>query len=190
MIKQVIVMRTDLNMRKGKMIAQGAHASMKVFFDRIDISFMAGFMKINGMTPIDRDFRPVLNNIDFTDNMIEWMNGSFTKIVVKCDSLDELLNLKKQADEVKIVNALIVDSGATEFKEECKECGGNGWKRWNDFENCAGHDSTSLVIDDTRYTCDKCEGTGKINKLTITCLAIGPDEAERINRITGHLKLL
>ena len=25
--KQVIVMRTDLNMRKGKMIAQGAHAS-------------------------------------------------------------------------------------------------------------------------------------------------------------------
>ena len=31
--KQVIVMRKDLNMRKGKMIAQGAHASMKVFFD-------------------------------------------------------------------------------------------------------------------------------------------------------------
>lgn len=31
--KQVIVMRTDLKMRKGKMIAQGAHASMKVFFD-------------------------------------------------------------------------------------------------------------------------------------------------------------
>ena len=33
-IKQVIVMRTDLGMRKGKMIAQGAHASMKVFFER------------------------------------------------------------------------------------------------------------------------------------------------------------
>ena len=28
-------MRTDLNMRKGKMIAQGSHASMKVFFDRM-----------------------------------------------------------------------------------------------------------------------------------------------------------
>lgn len=26
--KQVIVMRTDLNMRKGKMIAQGSHASI------------------------------------------------------------------------------------------------------------------------------------------------------------------
>jgi peptidyl-tRNA hydrolase len=30
--KQVIVIRTDLNMRKGKMCAQAAHASMKVFF--------------------------------------------------------------------------------------------------------------------------------------------------------------
>lgn len=27
-MKQIIAMRTDLNMRKGKMIAQGAHASM------------------------------------------------------------------------------------------------------------------------------------------------------------------
>lgn len=27
-VKQVIVMRKDLNMRKGKMIAQGAHASV------------------------------------------------------------------------------------------------------------------------------------------------------------------
>ena len=27
-MKQMIVMRTDLNMRKGKMIAQGAHASL------------------------------------------------------------------------------------------------------------------------------------------------------------------
>ena len=31
--KQVIVIRKDLNMRKGKMIAQGAHASMKVILD-------------------------------------------------------------------------------------------------------------------------------------------------------------
>ena len=32
--KQVIVMRKDLGMRKGKMIAQGAHASLKVLTDR------------------------------------------------------------------------------------------------------------------------------------------------------------
>lgn len=35
--KQVIVMRKDLNMRKGKMIAQGSHASMAVILDELDI---------------------------------------------------------------------------------------------------------------------------------------------------------
>jgi PTH2 family peptidyl-tRNA hydrolase len=34
--KQVIVMRKALNMRKGKMIAQGAHASMKVILNLMD----------------------------------------------------------------------------------------------------------------------------------------------------------
>ncbi|MFW6312039.1 MAG: peptidyl-tRNA hydrolase [Nanoarchaeota archaeon] len=33
--KQVIIIRKDLNMRKGKMVAQGAHASMAIFFDMI-----------------------------------------------------------------------------------------------------------------------------------------------------------
>jgi PTH2 family peptidyl-tRNA hydrolase len=32
--KQIIVMRTDLKMRKGKMIAQGAHASMAVVLNQ------------------------------------------------------------------------------------------------------------------------------------------------------------
>ena len=34
--KQVIVMRKDLNMRKGKIISQGSHVSMKVFLDRCE----------------------------------------------------------------------------------------------------------------------------------------------------------
>jgi peptidyl-tRNA hydrolase len=36
-VKQLIVMRTDLNMRKGKMIAQGAHASIMWTLDFIYI---------------------------------------------------------------------------------------------------------------------------------------------------------
>jgi peptidyl-tRNA hydrolase len=31
--KQVIVMRKDLNMRKGKMICQGSHASLAIVLD-------------------------------------------------------------------------------------------------------------------------------------------------------------
>lgn len=33
--KQVIVLRKELNMQKGKIATQVAHASMKVFFDRM-----------------------------------------------------------------------------------------------------------------------------------------------------------
>lgn len=36
MIKQVLVVRKDLNMRKGKMASQCAHASLKVFLDRMN----------------------------------------------------------------------------------------------------------------------------------------------------------
>ena len=35
-IKQVIVVRKDLNMRKGKIATQVAHASMKVLLDVMD----------------------------------------------------------------------------------------------------------------------------------------------------------
>ena len=122
MIKQVIIMRTDLNMRKGKMVAQGSHASMKVFFDKMQ-------------------FHPVLGG--FTSQMIEWAEGSFAKIVVGVNSLEELLELERKAKESKIPCALITDLGKTEFKEP-----------------------------------------------TITCLAIGPDESEKIDPITGSLKLL
>ena len=38
MPKMVIVLRKDLNMRKGKFVAQGSHGVLKVFFDRATIT--------------------------------------------------------------------------------------------------------------------------------------------------------
>ena len=45
-IKQVIVIRKDLNMRKGKMVAQGAHAAM-MFLLGLTQSFSAGSTETN-----------------------------------------------------------------------------------------------------------------------------------------------
>ena len=102
--KQVIVVRKDLGMRKGKMIAQGSHASMKVFFDR---GVVVG--RRNQGKP-----QPNLE-IGLTEPMAEWVNGVFAKIVVGCGSEEELLELHRQTLDAGIPCALITDVGRTEF---------------------------------------------------------------------------
>ena len=56
MLKQVIIVRKDLNMRKGKMIAQGAHASLTAAFAavnnyRIALFFRGYLMKNHVVEP-------------------------------------------------------------------------------------------------------------------------------------------
>ena len=119
-IKQVIVVRKDLKMRKGKIAAQVAHASMKVLLDLCKIyrshSDLDGELTeiyIQG-TLWCRQFADIRDAIDHA-NLIKWLEGSFAKIVVSCDSEEELLELQKQAKEANLLNALITDAGATEF---------------------------------------------------------------------------
>ena len=130
MVKQVIVIRKDLGMRKGKMIAQGAHASMKIFFD------IAHYIQS------DTQGEFMLFKIDKA--MKEWVLGTFTKIVVSVDSESELCKIYIDARDAGLRCSVITDIGATEFH-------GNP---------------------------------------TFTAVAIGPNEAEEIDKITGHLKLL
>ena len=100
MIKQIIVIRKDLNMRKGKMCAQAAHASMKVLLDNMDFF---QFEKIA--------------NLYFNDEIYEWLADKFTKIVAGCDTKEELVYLYTKAKKAKLPCTIIEDSGATEFKE-------------------------------------------------------------------------
>jgi peptidyl-tRNA hydrolase, PTH2 family len=120
-IKQVIVMRNDLNMRKGKMVAQGAHAS---------IMFLV--MRHVGKSS--------LKNSRVQD---DWMEQGMTKICVRVDSEEQLLEIYRQASTAGLTVHLITDAGLTEFDGPTK-----------------------------------------------TCLAIGPNNAEDIDKITGDLKLL
>jgi len=116
--KQWIVMRTDLKMRKGKMIAQGAHASMKVFFN-------CGWVKTKypevgtQVGPAARMQGKPLPRPQFTAAltrpMVEWMNGDYTKISVRVESEDELDVVFNKAEEAGLPCALITDLGKTEF---------------------------------------------------------------------------
>lgn len=138
-IKQVIVVRKDLNMRKGKIAAQVAHASMKIFLDRME--------KPRPRYPASDNEQDTTTH--FTPAMIDWLDWQpgkpgFTKIVVSCDSEEEINKIEAAAIAAHIPNAKILDNGLTEF-----------------------HDVP-----------------------TITCICLGPDEAEKIDTITGKYPLL
>ncbi len=90
--KQVIVMRRDLGMRRGKEIAQGAHASMIWLALRIR---QPGY--------------------SFTEAERLWLDGAFTKVCVRADSEEELLAIVQEAQEAGVLVQLCVDAGRTEF---------------------------------------------------------------------------
>ena len=105
--KMVIVARKDLNMRKGKLAAQCAHAAMKIILDLMNKSNPNPYGLV---AKTKRDFA-----IPDVDPLNVWLNGRFTKVVVSVDSEQELLDIKAKADAAGIRTALITDAGLTEF---------------------------------------------------------------------------
>jgi peptidyl-tRNA hydrolase, PTH2 family len=112
-LKQVILVRTDLKLPKGKLAAQVAHASLEAAL---------------------KSSRQVVD---------EWRADGGKKVVLKVDSQAELGKFKQMAEKEKLTTALIADAGHTVLEPG-----------------------------------------------TVTCLGIGPDKEEKIDRVTGSLKIL
>jgi len=107
-IKQVILFRKDLNMRKGKIAAQVAHASMKVFFDK------SVFIQkeVQGILQVHHE---EMMHTYLTPEMAEWAKTSFAKVVLSVENEADLLNALKLAQKAGLPCALIIDEGNTEF---------------------------------------------------------------------------
>ena len=114
-IKQVIIVRTDLEMGKGKIAAQVGHAC------------------VLGAEHVRK------SNSSWFE---EWWNGQ-EKVVVKVSSLKELEEVKKGAIGLDIPWSEVTDAGHTQIAPG-----------------------------------------------TITCISLGPAPEEKIDKITGELKLL
>ena len=111
--KQVILVREDLKLPKGKMAAQCSHAS------------------------VDATLKSDKKIVDL------WKKESGKKIVLKVKDEKELFKYKQIAEDAGLKTALIMDAGHT-----------------------------------------------VVEPGTITCLGIGPDEEEKINSVTGKLKMM
>ncbi len=114
--KQVIAVRTDLGMGRGKMAVQAAHAA-------VTAAFIA--------------YREKKRWFD------AWWSSGQKKIAVRVRGLEELLRIYREAVDAGLPAALIRDAGLTQLPPG-----------------------------------------------TATAVAIGPAPADRVDRITGGLKLL
>lgn len=104
-VKQVIVMRNDLGMRKGKMIAQGAHAS---------ISFLTHKMR-TALVQTEESWTTKFMVEELTEAEQSWIEGAFTKVCVRVDSEEDLVAVHEVALAAGLTSKLITDSGLTEF---------------------------------------------------------------------------
>lgn len=122
-VKQVIVVRKDLNMRKGKLAAQVAHASMKFLVDN------------------NTSERPDTLLVELGPDEAQWLfNGSFTKVVVGCSSEGELRDLLLKAELLGVNACHIIDSGKTEFKgEPTLTCAAFGPAPADEVDRVTGH---------------------------------------------------
>jgi PTH2 family peptidyl-tRNA hydrolase len=96
MSKQVIVLRTDLEIGKGKLAAQAAHASVESVF-RSD-----------------------------PKTIQKWRDAGAKKVVLKVSSETELKKIQQLAAKAKLISVLISDAGLTQLKPGTKTAVGIG----------------------------------------------------------------
>lgn len=112
-MKQVIIIRKDLKMRRGKEIVQGAHSSLKAY----------------------KNAEEIQSKYDFPG----WLNGLQKKICVTVQSEQELLDLYQKALSNGLPVGLVKDAGLTEFKEPTLTALAIGPADENEIDKITGH---------------------------------------------------
>ena len=100
-VKQVILIRRDLKMRRGKEIAQGSHASMEFVVNQLRAQLDA-----------DPEAAPT---VKLDAAAIAWITRGIAKVCLRVDSEEELLRYHEAARARGLPSHVIRDSGRTEF---------------------------------------------------------------------------
>ena len=110
--KQVIVVRDDLNMSQGKLAAQVAHASLN-------------------SAEKTREKKPEWYE--------DWRKSQQKKVVVKAPNVDDLKDLKKEAEIQSVPSALVQDAGHTELSPNTYTTLGVGPAPDEEVDEITGH---------------------------------------------------
>jgi len=110
--KLIVAVREDLELSKGKMAVQVAHASVS--------------SSLNCKRKIPKWFKA-------------WLEEGQKKVVVKAADLEELLELKKKAESKGLPFALVEDAGLTELPPGTTTCLGIGPAPNSVVDEITGH---------------------------------------------------
>jgi PTH2 family peptidyl-tRNA hydrolase len=113
-VKQIILMRSDLKMRRGKEISQGCHASLGAVLNLAKFESVLNVTKI-GDVPLHKLGSRRILDIEADSYLDKWINGIFTKITLKVESLEQLKALFDEAKANGMPGVLITDVGLTKF---------------------------------------------------------------------------
>ena len=112
--KQVIVMRRDLKMRKGKIAAQAGHACVEAVLMAL---VREGRLDQVRVTP-EQTWVYLDDEATEPTPLSNWFDAGVAKICVYVDSEDALLDLAVRGRELGFAVALVRDAGHTEFHGE------------------------------------------------------------------------
>lgn len=112
--KQMIVMRRDLKMRKGKIAAQAGHACVEATLMALAREGRLGEVRV---TP-DQSWVYLEDEGTRATPLSDWFDAGVAKVCVYVDSEEELLDLAVRGRELGFAVALVRDAGHTEFHGE------------------------------------------------------------------------
>lgn len=121
--KQMIVMRRDLHMRKGKIAAQASHACVEATLMALSRYGLLDRVQVTGqrIDIVAGRAKKRFGKGGRTSNgeaLEAWFNEGIAKVCVYVDSEKELLDIAEKGREKGFLVALIKDAGLTEFSNQ------------------------------------------------------------------------
>lgn len=120
-VKQVIVVRKDLDMPIGKFGSQVAHAAMAFLTRNLRKANMADpysdeiWHGVNNGFHLPQPETVRYHTIQVNEELSYWIDGSFTKAILSVNSEAELLEIYEKAKAAQLRHTLITDEGRTVF---------------------------------------------------------------------------
>lgn len=134
-LKMVIVIRTDLKMEKGKMAAQCCHAAVEAAeIARDVIPFFPVFYSLFFFFIVFFFFKQ-----HYSELYKQWKRSGSAKIVLKCNSESELIELEEKGKALGLVTASICDAGRTQIAPGSLTCCAFGPQSVSVINEITGH---------------------------------------------------